>query len=323
LYPLLILALTYNVLSAEKEQGTLVLALSQPISLRTFILGKIAVRFGVFLAGTVLLCGSAIAVAGIDIGAPGAPPRIGLWLAAVACYGLFWFAVATVTAAAGKPSSTNAIVLAGAWLVLVVFLPSMLNLIATTAYPVPSRVEMIQAMRVASDRANEQGSVLLAKYYEDHPELASGDAEQAMNDFNMVRLVVGAEVDRQVAPVLDRYRVQLERQQQLVTLARFVSPAILMQDALNDVSGTGTPRHRAFVSQVGAYHQRWRDYFAELIVNRRRLRDFAESPRFVWVEERLADVAQRVTLCLAGLVLPAGLLAGIGLARLRRYPVVG
>ena len=44
LYPLLILALTYNLLSAEKEQGPLVLALSQPVSLRTLLLGKVASR---------------------------------------------------------------------------------------------------------------------------------------------------------------------------------------------------------------------------------------------------------------------------------------
>src|SRR5687767_2824985 len=101
-------------------------------------------------------------------------------------------------------------ILAGVWLVLVVLIPSMLNMIATTAYPVPSRVEMIQAMRVASDEANEQGSKLLAKYYEDHPELASGDATQAMNDFNIVRVAVGAEIERTVGPVLDRYREQLD-----------------------------------------------------------------------------------------------------------------
>ena len=106
--------------------------------------------------------------------------------------------------------------LAGAWLVLVVLLPSTLNMIATTAYPVPSRVEMIQAMRVASDEANAEGSRLLARYYEDHPELASGDAQQAMNDFNLVRVAVGSEVERRVRPVLDRYTRQLAGQQRII-----------------------------------------------------------------------------------------------------------
>ena len=67
-------------------------------------------------------------------------------------------------------------------------LPSLFNLLSTTVFPVPSRVEMIQAVRVASDEANAAGSTLLARYYEDHPELATGDVQQAMNDFNIVRV---------------------------------------------------------------------------------------------------------------------------------------
>ena len=123
-------------------------------------------------------------------------------------------------AALSKTSSTNAMILAGIWLVLVMLAPSILSMIATTIYPVPSRVEMIQAMRVASDEANDQGSQLLAKYDEDHPELASGDAQQAMNDFNLVRIAVSADIERSVGPVLARYREQLEGQQRLVASAR-------------------------------------------------------------------------------------------------------
>jgi ABC-2 type transport system permease protein len=74
------------------------------------------------------------------------------------------------------------------WLALVVLLPSLCNVLATTTYPVPSRVEMIQAVREASDAATAEGSKLLSKYYEDHPELAAGDAAQAMNDFNIIRV---------------------------------------------------------------------------------------------------------------------------------------
>jgi ABC-2 type transport system permease protein len=90
-----------------------------------------------------------------------------------------------------------------------------------------------------------------------------------MNDFNMVRVAVNSEVERRVGPVLDRYARQLSAQQGIVTRARFLSPAILMQDALNDIAGTGTARHREFVKQVEVYHQRWRDYFIPLVFRRR------------------------------------------------------
>ena len=176
-----------------------------------------------------------------------------------------------VAALAGRPS-TNAMILAGIWLVLVMLVPSILSMIATTIYPVPSRVEMIQAMRVASDEANDQGSQLLAKYYEDHPELASGDAQQAMDDFNLVRIAVSADIERSVGPVLARYRQQLEGQQRLVAGARSISPAVLMQNALSDVAGTGAARHRAFMEQVEAYHHAWRDYFVQLTFRKERFK---------------------------------------------------
>ena len=92
LYPLLILALTYNLLSAEKEQGTLVLALSQPVSLRTLLLGKVASRFVLFLATIVSLAAIALAVAQVDVTGPrshGAPPAVGLRQSrSTACSGL-------------------------------------------------------------------------------------------------------------------------------------------------------------------------------------------------------------------------------------------
>jgi len=323
LYPLLILALTYNLLSSEKEQGTLVLALSQPISLRTLVAAKVLLRFTVFLAAVVGLALLASLIIGVDLGAPGVLPRLAFWAAAVAGYGLFWFAAAVAVSALGKPSATNAMVLAGVWLALVVLVPSLLSMAATAIYPVPSRVEMIQATRVASDEANAEGSKLLAQYYEDHPELVTGDAQQAMNDFNLVRVAVAAEVERRVRPVLDRYSQQLTAQQQIVARARFLSPAILMQDALNDIAGTGAARHRAFVQQVEQYHERWRAHFVRLIFEKARLEDYSGLPRFAFEDEETGAVSRRVAGSLAGVAVPTVLLAVFAFVRLRRYPLVG
>ena len=70
---------------------------------------------------------------------------------------------------------------------------------------------MVQAVREASDEANAGGSTLLARYYEDHPELAIGDAAQAMNDFNIVRVAVNDDVERRVRPVIDHFEEQVRR----------------------------------------------------------------------------------------------------------------
>jgi ABC-2 type transport system permease protein len=207
--------------------------------------------------------------------------------------------------------------LAAGWTVV---LPAVLNLLATTVYPVPSRVEMIQAMRMASDDAAAEGSALLAKYYEDHPELTGG-GEQAVNEANMLRVATNARIEQQVAPVIQQFERQLQGQQRMIDGFRLLSPSLLMQDALNEISGTGAMRHREFLAQVTRYHQVWRAYFVPLIFQKVRLTDYADVPRFTFREEPLGAPVSRVLVALAGICAPSFLIALLGVRALRRYPV--
>jgi ABC-2 type transport system permease protein len=322
LYPLLILGITYNLLSSEKEQGTLALALSQPVSLSTLVTGKITLRAALLVGIVVGFSILALLGSGVDLSAPGAATRLLLWVAVVTGYGLLWFALAIFVASLGRSSATNATILASIWLVLVVMLPSLFNLLVTTIYPVPSRVEMVQAVREASDEASAGGSKLLARYYEDHPELAVGDAAQAMNDFNIVRVAVNDDVERRVRPVIDRFEQQVRSQQEMIDRLKFLSPAVLLQDALNDISGTGVARHRHFMAQVDSFHRRWRAYFTPLIFQKVAFTAFDEVPRFAFDEEPTSEVASRVGWSLIGLILPGLVIASLGLRQMRRYPVV-
>jgi ABC-2 type transport system permease protein len=321
LYPLMILALSYHLLSQEKEQGTLALLLSQPLRLRDVVVGKVCVRALLFVALVAGVAVLGLLVAGTSALRVTTLARFGLWVAVVTAYGGVWFALAVWVASFGRGSSTNAMVLAGLWLVLVILLPALFNLAATTLYPVPSRVEMIQAMRDASDEATARGSQLLAEFYEHHPELAADSTERAANDFAVIRLAVADSVEREVRPGVEHYEAQLERQQALVAQLRPLSPAIVAQDAINDLAGSGTARHRHFVSQVDRFHERWRAYFAPKIVRRAQVGSFDDLPAFVYEEEPGAAVTGRVAIALAWLVVPGLAIAVVGLRRLARYPV--
>jgi ABC-2 type transport system permease protein len=325
LYPLLILGLTYNMLSAEQEQGTLALALSQSVSLERIATGKVTLRALLLVGMTVLFSGVALVVTGAELLAAGTPARLLLWIAAVAAYGAFWFSLAILVASFGQASATNATTLAAVWLALVVLLPSLLNLTAATLVPVPSRVEMVQAVRQASDEATAAGSKLLVRYYEDHPELATGDTQQAMNDASVIRVAIDDDVERRARPVIERYERQIAGQQALVDRFGFLSPSILMQGALNDVAGTGTARHRHFMAQVDEFHRVWRRHFVPLIFQKAKFTagSYEAIPRFQYHEEKASDVALRIAVSLAGLVLPAAAIGWIGLRRLRRFSVVG
>ena len=323
LFPLLILAVTYSMLSAEKEQGTLALALSQPLAVGRLVAGKVALRAGLLLGLVVVFSVAASLLTGANLGAPGALGRFALWIGLVGAYGLFWFALSVWVAARGWNSTTNATALAAAWLVLVVMTPALFNLIVTTIYPVPSRVEMVQAIREATDQASKSGSKALARYYEDHPELATGDPAQAMNDFNIVRVAVNEDVERRVRPVVQHYESQIASQQRTIDALRFLSPAILMQSALNDVAGTGSDRHRHFLAQVDRFHQQWRQHFVSLIFAKAQIRELGGIPAFRFDEEATSSVARRVLTGAAGLVVLAAVLSAFAVRRLRHFPVVG
>lgn len=323
LYPLLILALTYNMLSAEQEQGTLSLALSQPVSLATLVSGKVLLRASLLSAVIVAVSAAALLASGADLTASGAAARLALWLGVVGAYGALWFSLAVAVASLGRGSTANATILASAWLVLIVMTPSVFNMTVTSFYPVPSRVEMVQAMREAQDEANKGGSQALARFYEDHPELATGDPAQAMNDFNIVRVAVNDEVERRVRPVVSRYEEQIGKQQAAIDSLSFLSPAILMQSALNDIAGTGTDRHRGYLSQVDAFHRQWREYFVSRIFAKQQIASLSSVPRFQYQEEATADVGARVLWSMSGLAGPAVLLLFWGRRRLRSFPVAG
>jgi len=308
LFPLFLIALNYNLLSAEREQGTLALILSQPVDLRALVLGKLLVRGGALL---VVAIGVTLA-GGLTYGLGEAvSSRLLAWTGIIFLYGLFWLGLCVWVNAWGRSSATNAIALSALWLGFCLIIPSALNIAASALYPIPSRVEMIQALRTAGKEAQEQGSRLLSRYLEDHPEFAPAPApgtQAAAPDFGSITYAVQIEVDKRTEPVLARFEKAIERQQGLVDQLRYLSPAVLAQGALNEFSGTGLARYRGFQHQAERFHRNWQEYFFPKIFQKVKLTsgEIESLPRFQYREETLSDVFARsapltVVLLLLGL----------------------
>jgi ABC-2 type transport system permease protein len=321
LFPLLILALSYNLLSAEKEQGTLSMVLSQPISLRTMALGKIALRALVVLG---LGLGFA-AVAYLVNARPSAasPESLLLWALAVSGYCLFWFALAVAVNALGRSSAANAMILAGVWLVLVVIVPASVNLFVTARHPVPSRVELVQSIREATNDANQRAAQVMSRYFLDHPEMVPKGEAPDPNDYQTRSYAIREDVEKAMAPVLATYDEQLLRQQAQVDRLKYLSPAIVAQEALSDIAGTGLPRYKHFLGLVDRFHQEWRDFFVPRVFARTSLSasDYESFPAFRFEEESGAEVRGRISRGLVGLFVPLIVVFVAAMDRLRRYPI--
>jgi ABC-2 type transport system permease protein len=313
--PIVIIALTFDLVSREKEMGVLGLVAASGVSLASAIFAKTAARAALLLAALIVMAGVIML-----LGKATALLPLALWFGVVVLYALFWFALALAVNATNRPSVTNGVILANVWLVFVVVLPAFVNVAANTLYPAPSRVALTTEMREATEEADEQAAGAREAFFFDHPEMA-GQAGNADAYFLQV-LATNAAVERAVAPLLKEFDTQAEKRDAVVETLQYLSPAILTQQALAVISGTDSARFAEFTRQVTRFHARWRGFFQDKIVKGERMTaaDFEAIPAFGYTDGGLAWPA--VLKPLAALTLVTMLLLGWSAQRLRRFPVV-
>jgi ABC-2 type transport system permease protein len=230
--------------------------------------------------------------------------RFALWILATLLYLGFWFALAVLVNVYGKNSASNGTVLAGIWLILVVITPQLVSMLATTIYPTPSRMELTIAAREAQTEAEKNFMSKLDEYYYDHLEFVPEGDAKAM-DFLTLAQANNNSIEKAVRPLYDNFQNQLNKQEALVQRFQYLSPAIMMQLALNEVSGTSADRYEHFLNQVYVFHVEWKEYFSTKFLQRYPLKpaDYDNFPEFHYQEQSLGLVIARLVPSLIGMLI--------------------
>ncbi|OSY89272.1 hypothetical protein WH52_01100 [Tenacibaculum holothuriorum] len=277
--PLLIIAFTFNVLSKEKELGTLRLLSAQPISTVNWVLQKMLIRYIVFTGVILLILLTMFAVfsKGIfsDIGT-----LAGL-LIIISGYILFWFVLSCIVNIKLNNSSKNALALIGFWLLIVLVLPATINQLGSTLYPTPSRLKMINEIRLIKKENEEKQNEIMSEYLRNHPELAQ---ESNQDKFGFWHNYFASEkvMEEKTKPLLAQYETQLRKQQKLVSVFQFLSPAILMQQSLNKIAGTSENHYNDYKKQVFEFSNEWRNYLVPMLFKQQKftIKNYNELPQF-------------------------------------------
>lgn len=315
LYPLLIFAVSFDLTAGERDRGTLRMVLSQPVTLRQIVAGKMLVRALLLIVPAVVL---PFAVLSLSVPFEASlVQRALLWSIAVIAYGAVWHGLALLVNARGLSASTNALVLAGTWLVFVVIGPSTVNLSIATAYPMPSRVESAVQARAATQDASVQGSRELGRFLQDHP--TSGNVgREGMRQFALLQAQRDQRVAERLQTVETAFNDQLQRQQRLASWLSVFSPTMIAQGVLLDVAGTSAHRFDHFRTEAAGFQKQWRAYFEPRILDAATLtpQEYAAAPRFAFVDESAASARGRVRM-------PIGMMLGVALvlwwAGFRKY----
>jgi ABC-2 type transport system permease protein len=322
LLPVFIVALTFDLLSREKEQGTLGLVLAHGISVQAFAAAKMLSR-AILLTGLIVIINLvAMFATGADLGDPRTLQEALLWIGISVLYGLVWFAIAMLVNTMDWASVTNGVVLANVWLVFVVVLPAFTNIGALWLYPPPSRVELTTELRQASKEVEEEAAEAREEYYFDHPELAGDNANP--DAFYLQVLATESAVEAAIEPTLEQFVIQSAAQEAVIDQLKYLSPAVLAQRSLTAISGTSRPWFKDFDAQVLSFHGEWREYFAGRIRRGEPLSaaDFDSIPDFDYQRPPARFLMTQVYGPAAGLAAMFLIIGFIGIRKAARYPAI-
>lgn len=262
LLPLLIIGFTYNLTAQEHELGTLRMLLSEPVSFERIVAVKCLFRLTLASVIIWLALWMAALLAGIPMDARWLQFATGAWL-----YSILWFSLSwMVNAVSRKHSGTTASILVGAWLCFILLVPGIISQVANSRYPMPSRIDLITATREAAAEVSKKSSAVLGKYLQDHPDLVKDTVKINPNDFAVKYFTSLIETEKVIAPLEERFEVQLIRQQAVATQLSYFSPALMLQSFFNATAGTDEDDLRAFKQHAGRFYEVNREFFTKKIV---------------------------------------------------------
>ncbi|MFT7482167.1 MAG: ABC-2 type transport system permease protein [Oceanospirillaceae bacterium] len=280
LFPLFIIAISYNMLSAEREGGTLSLLLSNPISERKISLFKVAFRAILTLSIALFLLLIAIFICELPING-----TLFSWLLSTVLYITFWFGVVFAINNLQRNSAFNAFSLLGTWLVIVVVIPALTNLYLSISYASPPRNDLTQAIR------HEYGEIWEKYYDKNHryqtavklgqkyPELKSDTASNWSDKYSLASYDF---YDEKLLPYFDKY-TQLNQQKSDVGNAMSAfSAAALTQNIYNSLAQTDSKRHLQFQEEIRGFHTELKLFFYRYVYQNKTFpkSDFEKIPQF-------------------------------------------
>ena len=250
--PLAAFLLGYDAVCGERRRGTLSLLLSYPLPRWKVLASKLLALWSCLAAP--FLAGAAVSLL-LAAGAEGLPLRTEDWLkiALVGLLGLwaaaFFALIAILVSSWCREPSTSLSVLAWLWVTGVIVVPALSGLLAHRLRPVPTEGEIAGRMRaidqeITREYAGREGHWRL-------PEWAAADG------FTWERASAEAESRRAAAREEVRQRALRRKvgQARLAKTLAWLSPASLVADLGERLTGSGLGRDESFLAQARGFRQ--------------------------------------------------------------------
>ncbi|WP_160368911.1 ABC transporter permease subunit [Sphingobacterium humi] len=279
LIPLLIIALSYNVISGEQDLRTYTLLRIQ-IPISKLIIYKLEFQF-ILVIGLVLFFNIAgFLISGLTI--QDDLYNMLVWISINVLYILFWFSICYLIISFNSSSSLNALLLGSIWIILVMVVPSAINNISNP----PNEDEMIKSTfrrgretDVHHELTQQQAldSFYRLKHPYPVPIIKNPGAADIMH---AQRELINREANMYAGYVIKRQKNQFNE----VLAYGPINPIFITQYAFNQVAATELNSYLMYLDSAESYQTKRRYYIYDLMMNRKDfgIKEYEKFPEFTF-----------------------------------------
>jgi ABC-2 type transport system permease protein len=269
LFPLVIIALGFNLVSEEKEDGTWSLVLSQSNNPLKMLKIKMIIRlFGILITLILLFI-----IAKFYLAIPFDKSFIAYILTSI-LYICFWFALTWLVVSFHKQSSQNAMILLITWLMLTIVIPAGINALNVYLYPVPEALNTILESRDGyHNKWDEPKEPTLAKFHKHYPEL-SHFKHPKDQDYSWLWYYAMQQMgDDEAAIHANSFKQKLRARNDFTTISGLFFPTIHAQLSLNSISKSDMDNYLNFIVDLEKFHEKKRLFYYPKIFSEERVSD--------------------------------------------------
>jgi len=260
LFPLVLIAMSFNLYSEEKELGTWGILAAQTSAKTKFLTQKLSVRAIFVLTIFTFLMVSASLVLQIPLGAPLLAIYVQGFL-----YLLFWVVLSFWVVSFLKNSSFNALILISTWVVLTILVPAIVNNFIINEYQLPEALDaMVEQRDGYHEKWDLEKDVTMTGFLEEYPQYASYEVPE--DEFSWIWYygmqhmgdLTAKETSKELREKL------LLRNKVSTNIALFV-PTMHAQLSFNKLAGTDMLSHLNFLDGLTEFHKNLRVGFYKKI----------------------------------------------------------
>ncbi|MFA9187428.1 DUF3526 domain-containing protein [Flavobacterium sp. FBOR7N2.3] len=256
LFPLMIIAFTYNIISEEKESGTWKIVVVQ--SKNTFL--HIVKLFYIRILTILALLSVVLLIAVFYLNIPLDSAFFAFYGLSV-LYILFWFASCFYIVSLQKSSNFNAVILLTIWLILIVVLPASINTYLVNKYPVPEALELTLKQRNAyHEKWDMDKKPTVDKFMSHYPQFKNYSLPNT--EFNWLWYYAMQQMSDDESRVQSSELVAklIQRNSASQTIAQYI-PTLHAQIQLNEIAKADLGNQLLFLKATEDFHEKLRLYF--------------------------------------------------------------